>query len=217
MSTLLLVMLFFFTPVAEANSLEALPAAVSEEALLEEDAEDAASELPERQLSDAYSSLYATDDARRRNEREALGMAILGGIVGWLGGGVGSLITFGIGSLALPGVVAFGAAYAIQPYFDTRLGWEIAGGLIGLGTGAVLAWSAGFFAGVTRGSGLRAGTILFGVTALTIAPGIGAWLAGITDQDNLERRRIALSLAALPRSSQTGPAATPGLAMKVSF
>ncbi len=195
MPYLLLFILMILASPASATSMEDVDLATGTSLLQQEEATDEpAEELPEPQLSEAYSSLYYTLESRRKNEGTALAMGVLGGLAGYLGGAVGAFITFGIGTLGLPAAVAVGAAYGVHPFFDARFGWEVAGALVGTTAAVVLAWGAGFFAAVARNSGLVTTSVMFGLVVMGIGPGIGAWVAGITDQDNLERQRLEVAL-----------------------
>jgi len=198
MPNLLFFILMILAAPASATSMESV-VPVSADLLLQEEPAPARTptDLPDAlpQLSEAYSSLYWTVEDRRKNEREALLLGVLGGLAGYAGAAIGGLATGGIGLVSAPAAVVIGAAYGVHPYFNARFGWEVFGASIGTLASVVLAVSAGFFNRVAEDSGIRAGTVLFGITVLAVGPGIGAWIAGVTDQDNLERDRLKLTVA----------------------
>jgi hypothetical protein len=179
---------------AEGSALAVGPQAV---AVLQAGDEADADSSSAPDLSGAYSSLYATEQDRKRNERNAFGMGIVGGLLGVLGGGLGSVITIGIGAIALPFSIALGAAWGVEPFFEARYGWMFTGALIGMSTAIPIV------VGMERIMRTSAGlvdvlAVLFAVFASVVGPSAGATIAGITDQDNIERKGHAWKVAVAP-------------------
>ncbi len=151
------------------------------------------------ELAGAYSSLYQTNEQRRQTEGKALARSVLGSLLGLAAGGLGAAVTFGVGIVGVPIFVALGAAWGVEPYFDARYGWMFMGGLVGLSTAVPVVVGMVRIVNWSNEPGVSAIAVLLALLASVVGPGIGATVAAITDQDNIQRtgERWKLGLASV--------------------